>query len=163
MFVTHIPSTHLSLTLLSVAVSENLRKWALTPPPSPTLPPPPIQLLLSLLLRVASLLYIFRPSRSRCISPLFPFLHFTQALDTSHMRPTTFRIFLQFNSATWCLSPGTELFFLHNHCWWGFHFEHLLISHFFPSPPSLRLLDFIDVSFACILMIYLCAHHNKFD
>lgn len=39
-------------------------------------------------------------------------------------------------------APEQYFFFLHNHCWWGFHFEHLLISHFFSLPSLIKAVRF---------------------
>lgn len=147
------PFPILSPSLMCNFSKQEKKKKERNNPPAPSTT---IQLFLSLLLRLlrfASVSLGLHPSH--CISPPS-----SSAFHTHALLRLTHKLF-QFNSATQCLSPKTTL--LHNHCWWGFHFEQLLVSHFFSSPHSLRLLDFIDVSFACVLMIYMRAHHNKFD
>lgn len=122
-----------------MAVSQNLRKWALTPPPFPTLLRPSSSFFLyfsGLLLSCISFglhaLAVSLLCSPFCISHRH-LIHLTCSPQLS----------ASFSSSTAPPSVSApEQYFLHNHCWWGFHFEHLLISHFFSFPSLIKAVRF---------------------
>lgn len=150
MFRPHLPSTHYPFYLISNPSWKKILFLFFLSAPSAALHSR-LYFFSSPLLP----LYLFQPLTVPPPPAPPPHKH-TCYVSTTHFLSAC----LQCNSTTqW---PNLERTPLHNYSWWGFHFEHLLISHFFLLP---QLIKPVIVYWCqpCLLMIYMCAHHNRLD